>query len=255
MIATRTPAVITTAAGTLGYAPKSPYPQGPADALVKEAVNALSSLDAATATVTSNAELSLFGQVAALLAPRKDATIRVGKTWEQLQSYSASLNARETELLAVPEPSAADALIDQEVRTRLDAVEATKRNATLALAERGQASRIALALARSPFSGEPLDTIPPGLAEKAWAASARAAVPAAFETLDAEMASVEWATVIIQRVAALVELLSTMPMGSGAGLSVKHLLFDNGLRTSAFGAWQLSPSDWANFVRQQTGQA
>lgn len=255
MDGSRVTTVIQTPVGPLAFVDASPVPGGIPEKVVHDVVNQVKALVAAIASVTSNAELSVYGQVAALDSTRRETTIGAGTGWQQFAAYIDMLNKRKAELLAVPEPSPADVLVDQEIRGRLDSVDATRRNSALALAERGEAPRLALALIRSPFLGEVLDTVPDGVAERAWEASRRAADPGTFKALDDELESVEWARPILLQAAQVIEKLSAIPMAGAGGKSTKHMLYDAGLRDTAYQAWGITPADWAAFMRQQSGRA
>lgn len=157
------------------------------------ALEIVNDLHAKTRQVMADPHLTGQGKDAQLRPDRERVLDQVAATVEAIETYADQLDAREANLLRVPElhpQNAAEAIVDRELRDFWRGLDMKGRHALLNAMDRGpEHQRLEIALLRSPY-GQLDHEI--GMVRESWNRGRRIDNPTEAFAIEAGRAQVEW---------------------------------------------------------------
>ncbi len=179
------------------------------------ALEAINALHATTQAVQADPHLTAEGKAARLRPDRERTLDQVAATAEALDSYEASLDRREAELLRVPElhpQNAAEAIVDRELRDYWRSLPMEQRHKLLDAMNEGPGhERLEIALLRSPYAQLDHEI---RVVRESWNRGRRIENPTEASAIDAARAQIEWGRRAMAHLTSIT--LRTVAMGDGA---------------------------------------
>lgn len=179
------------------------------------ALEVVNGLHARTQQVMADPHLTAEGKSAQLRPDRERVLDQVAATVEAIETYADQLDAREANLLRVPElhpQNAAEAIVDRELRDYWRSLDMEGRHNLLNAMDRGpEHQRLEIALLRSPY-GQLDHEI--GMVRESWNRGRRISNPTEAFAIEAGRAQVEWGRRAMAHVSSIA--LRTTAMGDGA---------------------------------------